>query len=118
MRLIFDCLTDQILFQRFSENHMKATEGKCHVFLLSHSLSTNQNILVNKGATQRQKSSCEKLLEIKIDSKLNLKDHTGDTCKKNQCQNKSFDHSLRLHESNNYNKINNPCHKTHSRLVR
>ena len=38
----------------------------------SVTLSTNENVLVNIGIEQMQNS--EKLLEIKIDSKLNFKD--------------------------------------------
>ena len=38
----------------------------------SVTLSTNENVLVNIGIEQMQNN--EKLLEIKIDSKLNFKD--------------------------------------------
>ena len=55
---------------------MKANEGMCHVLL-----STNENMLVNIGTTEIQSSS-EKLLEIKIDSKLQFKDRKGSTGKK------------------------------------
>ena len=34
-------------------------------------------MLVNVSAKKKQNSSCQKLLEIKIDSKLNFKDHNG-----------------------------------------
>ena len=44
---------------------MKANEGKCHVLL-----SSNENLLFNVGTPQIQDSNSEKLIEIKIDSKL------------------------------------------------
>ena len=40
-----------LLFQWFSDNHMKANEDKRHVLI-----STNENVLVNIGAAQIQKS--------------------------------------------------------------
>ena len=54
-----------LLFQWFSDNHMKANEDKCHILL-----SSNENLLVNVGTLQIQDSSSEKLIGIKIDSKL------------------------------------------------
>ena len=60
-------------------------------------LSINKNIFVNTGTKQMQNS--EKLLVIKIDSKLNFKDHIGRKCTKCQCQIRWFDQSARLNES-------------------
>ena len=64
-------------FQWFCENHIKAKENKCRVFL-----PTNKNVLVNNRTTQIQNTSFEKLLGVKIDCKLNFKDHVGCICKK------------------------------------
>ena len=44
---------------------MKANEDKSHILL-----SSNENLLVNVGTPQIQDSSSEKLIGIKIDSKL------------------------------------------------
>ena len=73
---------------------MKASENKCHVLF-----SANENVLGCIGTPQTQNSSSEKLLGVKIASKINLKDHLGSICKKNLCQIKLFDQNLRLHES-------------------
>ena len=72
---------------------MKAKEHKCHV------KSTNENVFENTGTAKIHNSSSEKLLEVKIDCKLNFKDHVGSICKKSQRQIKRFDQSFRLHES-------------------
>ena len=67
-----------LLFQWFSGNHIESNAYKFRVLL-----STNENMLVNVSAKKKKKqnkkqnSSCQKLLEIKIDSKLNFKDHNG-----------------------------------------
>ena len=66
----------QRLNQWFNDNHMKANENKCDVLL-----SPNKNVPVNIGTTRIQNSS-KKLLGIKIDSKINFKDHLGSTCKR------------------------------------
>ena len=55
---------------------MKANEDKCHVLL-----STSKKVFLNLSKAQIQSSSCENLL-IKIDFKLNFKDHIGNTCQK------------------------------------
>ena len=49
---------------------MKANEDKCHVLLW-----TNENVHVNIDTAQIENSSSEKLLGVKIDYKLNFKDH-------------------------------------------
>lgn len=72
---------------------MKAKEHKCHV------KSTNENVFENIGTAKIRNSSSEKLLEVKIDCKLNFKDDVGSICKKSQRQIKRFDQSFRLHES-------------------
>ena len=56
---------------------MNVNEDKSRVLL-----STNQNVLLNIGTVKIQNSSSEKLLGIKIDSKLNFKDLLGSICKK------------------------------------
>ena len=47
-------------------------------------LSINENVLVNIGKEQMQNN--EKLLGIKIDSKLDFKDKIGRMCTKSHCQ--------------------------------
>ena len=44
--------------------------------------STDENVLVYIGTGQIQNSSSEKLLGVKIDCKINFKDHRGSICKK------------------------------------
>ena len=56
---------------------METNEDKCKVLLL-----TNKNVLVNVCTAQIQNSSFKKSLGIKIDFKLDFKDHTGSICKK------------------------------------
>ena len=60
-------------------------------------LSTNENVFVNIGTEQMQNS--EKLLGIKIDSKLNFKDKLVRTCIQSQCQIKCFESGDKLNES-------------------
>ena len=47
----------ELLFQWFTDNHMKANEGKCHVLL-----SANEKVFVNIGKGQIQNSTCEELI--------------------------------------------------------
>ena len=58
-------------------------------------LSTNENVLF----IQVQMQNKEKQLGIKIDFKLNFKDHIGKVYTKTQCQIKCFDQSARVNES-------------------
>ena len=58
-----------------------------------------KNVFVNVGTAQIPNSDSEKLLEIKIDWKINFKNHIRNICKKPANQIKCFHQSLRLHES-------------------
>ena len=55
------------LFQRFSDNQMKANPDKCH-FLYN----SNSEVSLTKEAQKIKNSKFEKLFSIKLDSKLNL----------------------------------------------
>ena len=59
----------QTLFQWFSDNQMKANPDKCH-FLCN---SSSEVSLTTE--TQKKKTKFEKLLGIKLDSKLNFNSH-------------------------------------------
>ena len=60
-------------------------------------LTSNENALINVGTKQMQ--NCEKLLGIKINSKLTFKNHIVRIYRKSQCQIKYFDQSAGLNES-------------------
>ena len=60
-------------------------------------LWTNENVFVNIGTEQMQNS--EKLLGIKIDSKLNFKDKLVRTCIQSQYQIKCFESGDKLNEA-------------------
>ena len=65
------------LFQWFSDNQMKANPDKCH-FLCN---SNSEVSLITE--TQKVKNSkFDKLLGIKLDSKLNLNSHIHEICQK------------------------------------
>ena len=62
-----------LLFTWFNYNQMKGNEDKfCHVIL-----SSKGNVHVNIGTAQTEKSKCQKLLGINIDSKLTFEDQKG-----------------------------------------
>ena len=65
------------LFKWFHENHMKANADKCHLLVTSNSaVSANiQELVINN-------SNEEKLLGIKIDTKLSFENHVSYLCKK------------------------------------
>ena len=65
------------LFKWFSDNQMKGNTDKCHLLL-----SKNESSEIHIGDSIIESSTCEKLLGIKIDSKLRFDDHIQDLCNK------------------------------------
>ena len=66
-----------LIFKWFSNNQFQGNTSKCHVLL-----STDQQVLVNLGTAQIKNSQYEKLLGVKIDTKLNFKTHIQQICGK------------------------------------
>ena len=67
----------QMLFQWFSDNQMNANPGKCH-FLRN----SNGEVSLTTETQEMKNSKFEKLLGIKLDSKLNFNSHIHDICQK------------------------------------
>ena len=67
----------EILFQWFSHNQMKGNTDKYHLIV-----STNEPIEIRVGEYLIKSSTCEKLLGVKIDKKLNFDTYVKDLCKK------------------------------------
>ena len=65
------------LFQWFHEYHLKANADKCHLLVI-----TNSAVSANIGEFVINNSNEEKLLGIKIDTKLSLENHVSSLCKK------------------------------------
>ena len=64
------------LFQWFSHNQMKGNTDKCHL-----TVSTDEPIEIRVGESLIKSSTCEKLLGVKIDNKLNFDTHVKGFCK-------------------------------------
>ena len=64
------------LFEWFKNNHMKANADKCHL------LVTRDTDVTAKIGEFDVKNSREKLLGVKIDSKLSFENHVSSLCKK------------------------------------
>ena len=58
------------LFQCFSHNQMRENTDKCHLIV-----STDESIEIQVGESLTKNSTCEKLLGVKIDNKLNFDTH-------------------------------------------
>ena len=56
---------------------MKANQDKHHIIV-----SKNENISMYTGPFEIKNTNCEKLLGIKVDSRLNFNDHFGGIIKK------------------------------------
>ena len=65
------------LFKWFSDNEMRGNTDKCHLLL-----SKDESSEIHRGDSIIENSTCEKLLGIKIDSKLRFDDHIQDLCNK------------------------------------
>ena len=65
------------LFKWFSHNQMRGNTDKCHLLL-----SKDESSEIHIGDSIIKSSTCEKLLGIKIDSKLRFDDHIQDLCNK------------------------------------
>ena len=80
---ITDIVADNIeepsaaLFQWFYNNLLKSNPDKCHLLI-----SSNENITVEIGEYEIQKSEREELLGFKLDWKLNYDNHISNRCKK------------------------------------
>ena len=59
-----------MLFQWFSDNHMKANVSKCHLLVNKKDQET-----IRLGDTEIKNSEHEKLLGIKVDTKLKFDEH-------------------------------------------
>ena len=64
-------------FKWFSDSQMKGNTDKCHLLL-----SKDESSEIHIGDYIIERSTCEKLLGIKIDSKLRFDDHIQDLCNK------------------------------------
>ena len=65
------------LFKWFSDNQVKGNTDNCHLLL-----SKGESFEIHIGDSIVDSSTCEKLLGIKIDSKLCFNDHIQDLCNK------------------------------------
>ena len=66
------------LLKWFSDNQMKASKDKCHLFITS-----DEEVSMKIDNIEIENTSSEKLLGIIIDSKLNFKEHLEGIIKKN-----------------------------------
>ena len=65
------------LFKWFSDNQMKGNTDKCHLLL-----SKDESSEIHIGDSIIESTTSEKLLDIKINSKLRFDDHNQDLCNK------------------------------------
>ena len=65
------------LFKWFVDNQMKANRDKCHLIV-----SKNENISMHIGPFEIKNTNCEKLLKIKVDSRLSFNEHLDGIIKK------------------------------------
>ena len=66
-----------MLFQWFPDNQMKANISKCHLLV-----NKKNEVTIRIGDTEVKKSEYEKLLGIKVDTKLNFNEHLNDIISK------------------------------------
>ena len=69
-----DCM---MLFKWFSDNQMKANIGKCHSLV-----KKKDKVVIILGETEIKNSEYEKLLGIKLDTKLNLNEYLNNIISK------------------------------------
>ena len=65
------------LFKWFVDNQMKASQDKRHLIV-----SKNENVSMHTAPVQIKNTICEKLLRIKVDSRLNFNEHLDGIIKK------------------------------------
>ena len=82
------------LFKQYFDNQMKGNTDKCHSLL-----SKDESSEVHIGDSIIESSNREKLLGIKIDSKLLFDDHIQDICNKANSKIMTISSSNSLHES-------------------
>ena len=70
-------LTTNNLFEWFKNNHMKANADKCHLLV-----TRDTDVTAKIGEFDVKNSREEKLLGVKIDSKLSFENHVSSLCKK------------------------------------
>ena len=66
-----------MLFKWFSHNQMKANISKCHLLV-----NKKDKVIINLGRTEIKGSEYEKLLGIKVDTKLSFNEHLYDIINK------------------------------------
>ena len=66
-----------MLFKWFSDNQMKANISKCHLLV-----NKKDEVVISSGETKIENSDYEKLLGIKVDTKLNFNEHLNDIINK------------------------------------
>ena len=66
-----------MLLQWSSDNQMKANISKCHLLV-----NKKNEVTIRIGDTEVKKSEYEKLLGIKVDTKLNFNEHLNDIISK------------------------------------
>ena len=67
------------LFKWFADNQKKANQDKCHLIV-----NKNENISMHIGPFEIKNTDCKKLLEIKVDSRLNFNEHLDGIIEKAQ----------------------------------
>ena len=69
--------TTNNLFEWFKNNHMKANADNCHLLV-----TTDTDVTAKIGELDVKNSREEKLLAVKIDTKLSFENHVSSLCKK------------------------------------
>ena len=77
VNLSYSEMGGMMLFQWFSDNQMKANISKCHLLV-----NKKDDATVRIGDTEIKNSEYEKLLGIKVDTKLNSNEHLNDMISK------------------------------------
>ena len=66
-----------MLFKWFSDNQMEANINQCHLLV-----NKKDEVIIKLGKTEIKNSEYEKLLGIKVDTKLNFNEHLNDIISK------------------------------------
>ena len=67
-----------MLFKWFYDNQMKSILSKCHPLVNKN----DEEVTIRIGDTETKNSEYEKLLSIKVDTKLNFNEHLNDIISK------------------------------------